>query len=156
MFKKNNLVNDIIGFPAKIDDWPVPMDTQSELSKRSTPLHSDDEVTPRRGLDEMMSESKLRGLEEMAAGGDPEPLAETIAKKKVEIDALSQDDDLDRCVEVSINKVSPLKLTDTVKQSKGKKLGDTYSNKSSECNLLDSSRKGQSTNRNGRYQGEVE
>ena len=27
------------------------------LSKKSTPLHSDDEVTPRRGLDEMMTES---------------------------------------------------------------------------------------------------
>ena len=34
-------------------------------SKKSTPIHSDDEVTPRRGLDEMMSESKLMGLREL-------------------------------------------------------------------------------------------
>lgn len=36
-------------------------------SKRSTPVHSDDEVTPRRGLD-MMSESKMKGLEDLAIG----------------------------------------------------------------------------------------
>ena len=37
-------------------------------SKKSTPIHSDDEVTPRRGLDEMMSEDKLKGLEESESG----------------------------------------------------------------------------------------
>lgn len=36
--------------------------TQSE---KSTPVHSDDEVTPRRGLDELMSESKLLGLRDL-------------------------------------------------------------------------------------------
>ena len=36
-------------------------------SKRSTPLHSDDEVTPRRGLD-MMTESQMKGLEDLAIG----------------------------------------------------------------------------------------
>lgn len=36
-------------------------------SKRSTPVHSDDECTPRRGLD-MMSESKMKGLEDLAIG----------------------------------------------------------------------------------------
>ena len=31
---------------------------------KKTPIHSDDEVTPRRGLDEMMSDSKLMELED--------------------------------------------------------------------------------------------
>ena len=47
-------------FP-KADDWPeagkVDFGGDLSLSKKSTPLHSDDEVTPRRGLDEMMTES---------------------------------------------------------------------------------------------------
>lgn len=30
---------------------------------KKTPIHSDDEVTPRRGLDGMMSESKLKELD---------------------------------------------------------------------------------------------
>ena len=30
---------------------------------KKTPIHSDDEVTPRRGLDNMMSESKLKELD---------------------------------------------------------------------------------------------
>ena len=47
-------------FP-KADDWPAPgridFGGDVRLSKKSTPLHSDDEVTPRRGLDQMMTES---------------------------------------------------------------------------------------------------
>lgn len=31
---------------------------------KKTPIHSDDEITPRRGLDGMMSECKLRELED--------------------------------------------------------------------------------------------
>ena len=58
------------------EDWPAPADL-SELSRRSTPLHSDDEVTPRRGLDEMMSSSKLKGLEDLANIQDA-PLGDTV------------------------------------------------------------------------------
>jgi hypothetical protein len=47
-------------FP-KADDWPavgkISFGGDVSLSKKSTPLHSDDEVTPRRGLDEMMTDS---------------------------------------------------------------------------------------------------
>jgi hypothetical protein len=52
-------------FP-KADDWPEPgkidFGGNISLSKKSTPLHSDDEVTPRRGLDDMMTESQLLNL----------------------------------------------------------------------------------------------
>ena len=41
------------------------IDLEVTESKRSTPLHSDDEVTPRRGLDEMMTESKLLNLQDL-------------------------------------------------------------------------------------------
>lgn len=44
----------IIDFGGKID---------SSSSNRTPPLHSDDEVTPRRGLECMMSLSKLEDLE---------------------------------------------------------------------------------------------
>jgi len=37
--------------------------SSSNHSNRTPPLHSDDEVTPRRGLDEMMSSRKLLDLE---------------------------------------------------------------------------------------------
>ena len=47
-------------FP-KQDDWPaagrIDFGGDVSLSKKSTPVHSDDEVTPRRGLDEMMTDS---------------------------------------------------------------------------------------------------
>lgn len=47
-------------FP-KTDDWPAPgridFGGDVSLSKNSTPLHSDDEVTPRRGLDCVMTDS---------------------------------------------------------------------------------------------------
>lgn len=36
------------------------------------PAHSDDEVTPRRGLEEQMSESRLRQLDEEVGGGYPD------------------------------------------------------------------------------------
>ena len=35
----------------------------SHISSKTTPIHSDDEVTPRRGLDEMMSSRKLLDLD---------------------------------------------------------------------------------------------
>lgn len=36
------------------------------------PAHSDDEVTPRRGLEEQMSESRLRQLDEEVGSGYPD------------------------------------------------------------------------------------
>ena len=43
----------------------TPKRSNDSHSKKDTPIHSDDEVTPRRGLDEMMTESKLNGLREL-------------------------------------------------------------------------------------------
>lgn len=47
-------------FP-KNNDWPeqgkIDFGGNISLSRKSTPVHSDDEVTPRRGLDEMMTDS---------------------------------------------------------------------------------------------------
>lgn len=90
-------------------------------SKRSTPIHSDDEVTPRRGLDEMMSESKLMGLRELdsehkeaqpigsnsiESSKQMEPLTDKIVKtSKVQQEAAATDlmSDLnDRDIEASI------------------------------------------------------
>ena len=56
-------------FP-KADDWPEPgkidFGGNLSLSKKSTPMHSDDEVTPRRGLDDLMTDSRLLGLQDLA------------------------------------------------------------------------------------------
>ena len=45
------------------------------------PAHSDDEVTPRRGLDEGMSEHKLKQLDEDSASADGGALVQSIEKQ---------------------------------------------------------------------------
>jgi hypothetical protein len=104
----NNVLNP---FP-KNDDWPVPgiMDFGGdlELSRKSTPMHSDDEVTPRRGLDEMMTESKLKGLEQLAWEQE-KPATFAAVKQSVKI---SHGDK----VIGSMDRVSPLKLQETGRQ----------------------------------------
>jgi len=66
IFNKTKLA-DVSQLPADNSHLPVldlgGMQSVSHSSNKSPPLHSDDEVTPRRGLDEMMSSRKLLDLE---------------------------------------------------------------------------------------------
>ena len=84
--EREESLEDSSGLVRKVGDAVVPLAGQQiqplrfgsasneglSLSKKSTPIHSDDEVTPRRGLEEAMSARRLRALEEsgsIAASG---------------------------------------------------------------------------------------
>jgi len=115
-------------------------------------VHSDDEVTPRRGLD-TMSESKMKGLEDLAIGSlagnqlvdtsnSMKRLSTANVKKSKVADSLDIAEDLNsRDLEASIivtkNDLNRPNAPDVLApQSSRRQLSDS----SSACNLLDSSR----------------
>ena len=67
IFNKTKLNNEVTQIQPGDNSFMPVLDlgrlSSSGNSNRTPPLHSDDEVTPRRGLDEMMSSRKLLDLE---------------------------------------------------------------------------------------------